>query len=273
MVWQGVDRLCLAGGVALNCSMNGKIESSGLFKEIFVQPASGDSGLSYGAAIISYLKHHKYKSFETRNFYLGSRYSNNQIKKQILKYKNKINFSLEKNIAQKGAELISKNNILGWFQGPAEFGPRALGNRSIVCKPYPVNMKNHMNKNVKFREYFRPFAPAVLSNFSKDYFEINQASEHMLIATKVKKNKKITIPATVHIDNSCRVQTVCKETNKKFYDLISNFFQFTKIPVILNTSFNVKGQPIVNSPEDAIQCFLKYNIDYLAIGDFLLQKK
>ena len=133
-------------------------------------------------------------------------------------------------------------------------------------------MRDHLNKNVKFREAFRPFAPAILDKYASDYFNLNHESQHMLIATKVKPHKKKDIPATVHVDNSCRVQTVNEETNKKFYDLIDNLYKLTNIPVILNTSFNVKGQPIVNDPEDAILCFLKYNIDYLAIGDYMVKK-
>ena len=268
-----IDRLCIAGGVGLNCSLNGKIHSSKLFKEIFIQPASGDAGLSYGAGLVSFLK--KNKSFEKlkrRNFYLGSRFNNNEIKKALIKYQKKIKFSLEADIAKKSSKLISEGNILGWFQGPAEFGPRALGNRSILCKPFPSTMRDHLNKNVKFREAFRPFAPAILDKYASDYFNLNHESQHMLIATKVKPHKKKDIPATVHVDNSCRVQTVNEETNKKFYDLIDNLYKLTNIPVILNTSFNVKGQPIVNDPEDAILCFLKYNIDYLAIGDYMVKK-
>tara|TARA_B100001057_G_scaffold111913_1_gene110024 strand:+ start:14487 stop:16199 length:1713 start_codon:yes stop_codon:yes gene_type:complete len=268
-----IDRLCIAGGVGLNCSLNGKIHSSKLFKEIFIQPASGDAGLSYGAGLVSFLK--KNKSFEKlkrRNFYLGSRFNNNEIKKALIKYQKKIKFSLETDIAKKSSKLISEGNILGWFQGPAEFGPRALGNRSILCKPFPSTMRDHLNKNVKFREAFRPFAPAILNKYASDYFNLNHESQHMLIATKVKPHKKKDIPATVHVDNSCRVQTVNEETNKKFYDLIDNLYKLTNIPVILNTSFNVKGLPIVNDPEDAILCFLKYNIDYLAIGDYMVKK-
>lgn len=268
-----IDRLCIAGGVGLNCSLNGKIHSSKLFKEIFIQPASGDAGLSYGAGLVSFLK--KNKSFEKlkrRNFYLGSRFNNSEIKKTLIKYQKKIKFSLEADIAKKSSKLISEGNILGWFQGAAEFGPRALGNRSILCKPFPSTMRDHLNKNVKFRETFRPFAPAILNKYASDYFNLNHESQHMLIATKVKPHKKKDIPATVHVDNSCRVQTVNEETNKKFYDLINNLYKLTNIPVVLNTSFNVKGLPIVNDPEDAILCFLKYNIDYLAIGDYMVKK-
>ena len=167
---------------------------------------------------------------------------------------------------------MEKGKIVAWFQGGAEFGPRALGNRSIICKPFPESMRDHLNKRVKFREEFRPFAPSVLDKYQKDFFELNQDSPHMLIASKVKKNKKNLIPAVVHIDDTCRVQTVKKNINERFYDLIESFNKLTKIPVLLNTSFNVKGQPIVNTPSEALETFKSTNIDVLAIGDFVLIK-
>ena len=168
---------------------------------------------------------------------------------------------------------MEKGKIIGWFQNRAEFGPRALGNRSILCKPYPSSMRDYLNKKVKFREEFRPFAPAILEEQLNEYFDINQKSEHMLIACRVKKNKKKIIPATVHIDNSCRVQSVNKQLNFQFWSLLNEFNNITGIPVLLNTSFNIKGMPIVNTSEDAIECFLKYKIDYLVIDNFLVRKK
>ena len=168
--------------------------------------------------------------------------------------------------------LINKK-IIGWFQDSAEFGPRALGNRSILASPNPSKMRDIINKNVKFRESFRPFAPAILEEYSKDYFEINQPSEYMLIACNVKPKMKKYIPATVHVDNTCRVQTVTRKSNLKFYNLLKSMYHKTNVPVLLNTSFNIKGQPIVNSPKDAILCFLKYNIDFLFIGEYILKKK
>ena len=168
---------------------------------------------------------------------------------------------------------MENGNIIGWFQGPAEFGPRALGNRSILCKPYPAEMKDHLNNQVKFRENFRPFAPAVLSEFQNEFFEINQNSFHMLIASKVKEDKVNAIPAVVHVDRSARVQTVNKSSNEKFYNLLEEFKNLTNIPVLLNTSFNVKGQPIVNNPRDAIETFKKTKIDVLSIGNFILKKE
>ena len=270
-----LSKLCLAGGVALNCSMNGKIVKSKIFDEIFVQPASGDAGLAIGAAINCSLENQPKKklSFET-NCYLGSRYSNFEIKKTINKFKNKIKIVKSgTNIYDFASDVLLKKKVIGWFQGAAEFGPRALGNRSILASPNPIKIKDHINKNVKFRENFRPFAPAILNEFANDYFKINQKSEYMLIAFDVKSEMKKYISATVHVDDTCRVQTVTENSNKKFYDLLKKMYEKTNNPVLLNTSFNIKGQPIVNSPEDAIKCFLKYKIDFLIIGDYILRKK
>ena len=204
--------------------------------------------------------------------YLGSRFSDAEILKIIKKYSKNLNISKEKNVALKISEHINNGKIIGWFQGAAEFGPRALGNRSILCKPFPVSMKDYINKKVKFREEFRPFAPAVLSEFSEEYFQLDQESPYMLIACEAIQKKKNEIPAVIHVDNTCRVQTVSPKYNKKFYDLISNYYKISNIPVILNTSFNIKGQPIVNTPQDAIECFLKYKIDILVLNNFLIKK-
>ena len=270
-----LSKLCLAGGVALNCSMNGRIVKSKIFDEVFVQPASGDAGLAIGAAINCSIENQPKRKliFET-NCYLGSRYSNFEIKKTINKFKNKIKIIKDKkNMYDFASNVLIKKKVIGWFQGAAEFGPRALGNRSILASPNPSQIKDHINKNVKFREYFRPFAPAVPNEFAKNYFNIDQKSEYMLIAFDAKSKMKKHISATVHVDNTCRVQTVTKSSNEKFYSLLMKMYEKTKNPVLLNTSFNIKGQPIVNSPEDAIVCFLKYKIDFLFIGDYILQKK
>ena len=254
--------------------MNGKIAKSKLFENIFVQPASGDAGLAIGAAINCSLEVAPKKKlvFET-NCYLGSRYSNHSIKKVINKYKNKVQIVKNKKYLDFASEVIIKKNIIGWFQGAAEFGPRALGNRSILAAPNPSKIRDIINKKVKFREDFRPFAPAILEEYSSEYFELNQASEHMLIACNVKPRMKKNISATVHVDNTSRVQTVTRNSNEKFYNLLKMMFMKTKVPVLLNTSFNIKGQPMVNSPNDALLCFLKYKIDYLFIGDYILKKK
>lgn len=265
-------KLCIAGGVGLNCSLNGKIEKSKIFDEIFVQPASGDAGVALGAVYLGFAKQNKnFLMVKPRiNHYLGSNFKNNEIKAAILR--KKIKYKKSKNLFDDAAKLLEKGKILAWFQGPSEFGPRALGNRSILCKPYPLKMKDHLNKRVKFRESFRPFAPAILEEKYKEFFNIKQTSPHMLIATNVKKNKKKLIPAVVHIDNTCRVQTVSKTTNLKFYNLITSFHKLTGCPVLLNTSFNIKGQPMVNNPKQAIDTFLRTNIDCLVMDNYILIK-
>lgn len=264
--------LCISGGVGLNCSLNGKIQSSKLFKKIFIQPASGDAGVSYGACLLAEQKNNKkFKKIPTNDFYKGYMESEKKLKQKLnesgLKFTN-----YKDEIFRITAELLKKGKIVAWYQDGAEFGPRALGNRSILARPFPESIKDHINKNVKFREYFRPFAPAVMEEKLYEFFEINQKSPHMLIACKVKKNKSSLIPAVVHVDNSCRVQSVSKETNYKFWKLLNEFKNITNIPVILNTSFNVKGEPIVNDSEDAIRCYRKYNIDNLVMGTYLVEK-
>ena len=266
-----LSKLCLAGGVALNCSLNGKINKSKIFDEIFVQPASGDDGTAYGACLLAYAsKNKKLKPEKMHNFYKGPSFSNKEIAKCLKN--SKVIYKNSKNIYNDVSKLLVDGKIVGWFQGGSEFGPRALGNRSILCRPYPAQMKDYLNKRVKFREEFRPFAPAVLNEHRNEYFDINQDSPHMLIACKIKKNKIKTVPAIVHVDGTCRVQTVKKEINERFYKLIQEFYQMTDIPILLNTSFNVKGQPIVNTPIEAIRTFKNTNLDVLAIGDYLLTK-
>ena len=264
-------KLCFAGGVALNCSLNGKILNSNIFDEIFVQPASGDDGTAIGACFLSHKKLTGTLILKKRhNFYLGSTYTNNQIE-DVLK-NHHINYSSPDNIFQKTAYDLKNKKIVGWFQGGAEYGPRALGNRSILTAPFPADMKDYLNSRVKFRESFRPFAPAILYEYVQDYFVIKQESPHMLITTVVKKEKIEEIPAVVHVDKSARIQTVTNENNPSFRKLLESFYKLTKCPVILNTSFNVKGQPIVNSPEDALNCYLSTHIDVLVMGDFYISK-
>ena len=266
-----LSKLCLSGGVALNCSLNGKIAKSKIFKEIFVQPASGDDGCAYGASLLAYAKSKKkFMPKKMHNFYKGSIFTNNQIKKEILK--SNVKYECPKNLYKNVSNHLEKGKIVAWFQGGSEFGPRALGNRSILCRPYPNEMKDHLNIRVKFREEFRPYAPSVLNEYRDEFFHINQDSPHMLMACKIKKDKRKIIPAIVHVDGTCRVQTVKKDINKKFYNLINEFYKITGVPVLLNTSFNVKGQPIVNTPLEAIETFKSTNIDVLAIGDFVLSK-
>lgn len=267
----GLNKLCLAGGVALNCSLNGKIVQSNLFDEIFVQPASGDDGCTIGACFMAY-KSKRGSLFPKKlhNFNIGSRFTEKEINDAVTR--SSIKFHSPKNIYKTIAQHLNDGKIIGWFQDGAEFGPRALGNRSILCRPYPASMKNYLNSRVKFREGFRPFAPAVLEKYQSQYFDLNQDSPHMLIACQVKNNKKKVIPAVIHVDGTCRVQTVKKEINEKFHNLLEAFNALTSIPVILNTSFNIKGQPIVNTPDEAISNFKTTKIDVLVLGNFIAIK-
>jgi len=268
----GLKKLCFAGGIALNCSLNGKILQSGIFDEIFVPPASGDNGTAIGACYLSTKSRIPNITFSRLDdYYVGSEFTDTEIF-HALKNLN-VKFSQPDNLEKEVALKLKDKQIIGWFQGGAEFGPRALGNRSILTSPFPKEMKDILNSRVKFREEFRPFAPAILSELTNQYFEINQESPHMLIAVNVKKEKISEIPAVVHVDQSARVQTVDKTNNQKFRKLIEEFYEETGCPVLLNTSFNVKGQPIVNSPEDAIRCFLSTNIDVLGIGNYIAIKK
>ena len=266
-----VNKLCIAGGVGLNCSMNGVIEKSGIFEEIFVQPASGDDGTSLGACYLATkasginIKPEKY-----HNFYLGSAFSDEDIERAVIASGAK--FQKPKDLYKATAKILAEGQIIAWFQGRPEFGPRALGNRSILTKPFPESMRDYINAKVKFREYFRPFAPAVLKEHCSEYFDISQESPHMLIACNVQPDKKEVIPAVVHTDDTCRVQTVGEDNNYRFRKLLEAFYKETNVPVLLNTSFNVKGQPIVNTPEEAIKCFQSTAIESLVVGDYILSK-
>jgi len=267
-----VNRLCLSGGVALNCSMNGKIEQSGIFDEIFVQPASGDAGVAVGACYMAQKAHEPdFRPQKTHNFYLGSVFENQEIADVFLE--RGMTVTRPEDLFERTAARLAEGRIIGWFQGGAEFGPRALGNRSILTRPFPADMKDYLNARVKFREEFRPFAPAVLVDHFSKYFEIGQESPHMLIACQATEKAKDEIPATVHVDGSCRAQTVRQENNPRFFALLEAFYAQTGCPVLLNTSFNVKGQPIVNTPGQAIDCYLGTNIDCLVVGDFFIEKE
>lgn len=267
----GLSKLCLAGGVALNCSMNGAIVKAGIFDEVFVQPASGDAGTAIGACYLSHVAHTgSLKPVKDHNYYLGARFSDSEIESALKQAG--VAYTKPNNLSQVVTDKLVDGKIIGWFGGAAEFGPRALGNRSLLARPFPAEMKDHINKRVKFREYFRPFAPAVLAEHASDYFQMSQESPHMLMAIDVSPEKKEEIPAVVHVDGSCRVQTVKRENNPRFRALLEAFYERTGCPVLLNTSFNVKGQPIVNTPAQAIDCFKSTNIDCLAIGDFWVEK-
>lgn len=269
------ENLCLSGGVALNALANGKTYEKTPFKKVYIFGAAGDSGAAVGAGLFVYnYVNPSSKRQLINNLYFGSKYSNEQIepifKKYNLKYKKYIN---KNELINKTAKLLSGGKIIGWFQGRCEFGPRALGNRSIFCRPNPKNMKTKMNI-IKKREQFRPFAGSILQTKVSDYFEVpekNLWSPFMTFCFQVKKNKKDDLTAIVHRDGTCRIQTVDK-TNGRYFKLIKKFYQLTGIPCILNTSFNLKGEPIVENPDQAVEDFLKTKMDYLMIEDFLVFK-
>lgn len=292
-----IENLCLAGGVALNCVANGKIQREKIFKNIWIQPASGDAGGSIGAALgvwHSYLKNEKQNTFDIMSgSYLGTEYSNTETYKiledlgaKFIKYDN---FSdLAKNIAKE----ISMEKAIGWFQGKMEFGPRALGNRSILADPRSLNMQKNLNLKIKFRESFRPFAPAILKEYLNDWFELDTESPYMLLVSDIIERKRLTtkqedkklfgieklnlkrsdIPSVTHVDYSARIQTVDKLTNNKFHELILEFYKITNCPILINTSFNVRGEPIVCSPMDAFNCFMGTDLDLLVVNNAVLYK-
>lgn len=268
-----IENLCFSGGLALNCTLNGKIMKMKIFKELFVHPGSGDQGQAIGACYLGHLtKYPNFKFKKMDNYYLGSGYNKLEIRNTITKFKNKIKVIKTHNIYKSAAELLKKGKIGSIFNGRSEFGPRALGNRSIICKPYPYEMKSFLNKKVKFRENFRPFAPAILEKFQNQYFELRHKSLHMLYAIKAKKNILKKIPATIHVDNTSRVQTVTQKSNLNLYNLLKEFYNLTNIPVLLNTSFNIKGQPIVDNPNAAIETFLSTKIDFIILDNYLIEK-
>jgi carbamoyltransferase len=269
----GARNLCLAGGVALNCVANGHILREGPFEHLFIQPAAGDAGGAIGIA--SYIHHtllKKERSFVMRHAFTGPQYSQEEIREFL--NANAIPFVelAEPELLKRVAQLIADQNVIGWFQGRMEFGPRALGNRSILADARNPENKDRVNLKIKFREGFRPFAPSVLAERSSEWFELNEPSPFMLLVAQVRPDKRV-IPAVTHVDGSARVQTVDRETNRLFYDLIAEFEHLTGVPIIINTSFNVRGEPIVCSPADAYRCFVQTGMDYLVLGNCLLDKQ
>ena len=293
----GLNNLCLAGGVALNCVANGKILNEKIFENIWVQPAAGDAGGALGAALA--LWHIDQKNPRNINneddmsgSYLGPEYSQIEIEKELKRLGARFKILSESEIINQTAKDLSSGNAIGWFQGRMEFGPRALGCRSILGDPRSSNMQKNLNLKVKYRESFRPFAPSILAEELNNWFDINSYSPYMLMVSKVKKNKCIPmtnsdeklfgieklnvkrseVPAITHVDYSARIQTVHEHTNKKYYKLLSKFKELTGCPILVNTSFNVRGEPIVNTPEDAFRCFMGTDLDNLAIGNCYLIK-
>jgi carbamoyltransferase len=270
-----MKNLCLGGGVALNGVANYRILAEGPFEKIHIPPSPGDAGSAVGCAQYMYYCHLKNKrilennsDMIKNNIYVGPSYSNDEIKLFLDKNNIPYEFLETSPLLEKTAKLISEGNVVGWYQGKMEWGPRALGNRSILADPRNPNMKDILNEKIKHRESFRPFAPSILEEFVSDYFEINVPSPYMLFVAKIRKPKKI--PAVTHVDGTGRLQSVSKDVNSLYYDLINEFYKITGVPVIINTSMNVMGEPIVNTPEQAHQMILKTDMDYLVLGNHLL---
>ena len=294
----GEENLCLAGGVALNCVANGKLLREGNQKNLWIQPAAGDAGGAIGAALAAYYLHFGEQRKQItpgdsmKGGYLGPNFSNEDIIKYLKEVGAQFDILEEKDLIRKCAEILKEGKAVGWFQGRMEFGPRALGARSILGDPRSPHMQSILNKKVKFRESFRPFAPSVLSEDVTEWFDIDHDSPYMMFVANVAKKyqKPITdeqkklfgikklnvsrsnIPAVTHVDYSARIQTVHRDTNARYHNLLTEFKFQTGCPVLINTSFNVRGEPIVCSPEDAFRCFMGSGIDALAIGNCLLTK-
>ena len=292
-----VDYLCLAGGVALNCVANGKLLRSNIFKDIWIQPAAGDAGGALGAAQsvwYQYLNNSRTPDSpdSMRGSYLGSTFDDQEIKKVLDSYDAKYEIIQDDQYENKVANILADGKVVGWMQGAMEFGPRALGSRSILGDPRNEEMQTTMNLKIKYRESFRPFAPIILDDEVNNFFEHEGSSPYMLIVADIKKElrkelddkqkqlfgidklkiPRSTLPAITHVDYSARLQTVHHDTNPKMHTLLKEFKKVTNCPVLVNTSFNVRGEPIVNTPEDAYRCFMRTEMDYLAIGGFLLNK-
>ena len=292
-----IKNLCLAGGVALNCVANGKILKEKIFDNIWIQPAAGDAGGSLGAALALWYEDNnnlRKSNLEDdmQGSYLGPQYSQKQIEEKLNSVGAKFITLSYDDLIDQTAENLSKEKAIGWFQGRMEFGPRALGNRSILGDPRSDKMQKNLNLKVKFRESFRPFAPSILDENKSEWFDLDIESPYMLLVSEINPEKKIEmsesqkklfgieklnikrskIPAVTHIDYSARIQTVKQKTNKIYYDLISKFKEKTNCPIIVNTSFNVRGEPIVNTPQDAFNCFMGTNLDFLVIGNCILDK-
>ena len=295
----GEKYLCMAGGVALNCVGNGRILRESPFEDIWIQPASGDAGGALGAALFAWYQllgnERVCDNVHDLQFgsYLGPEYSDSEIKQYLEERSYPYKFIGNGSASSTIADLIEEGKVVGWFNGRMEFGPRALGGRSIIGDALNPKMQSQMNLKIKYRESFRPFAPSVLMEQVNNFFELDKPSPYMLLVADVDKRlrRKMTedqeklwgidklnvsrsdIPAVTHVDYSARIQTVHKETNPQYHEVISAFFEKTGCPVIVNTSFNVRGEPIVMSPEHAYLCFMRTEMDYLVLGNYLLDKK
>jgi carbamoyltransferase len=294
----GLSNLCLSGGVALNCVANGRILKEKIFDDIYIQPAAGDAGGALGAALSAYYQYKDkprkvQKPDSMKGSYLGPKYSTEEIKKFLHDRNAPFQIVEGKEWEENIAKILSVGNVVGFFQGRMEFGPRALGSRSIIGDPRNQKMQSIMNLKIKYRESFRPFAPAVLAERVSDYFDLDKTSPYMLIVSDVLKKHRIEItedqkklfgieklniprsslPAITHVDYSARIQTVHSDTNPKFYSILKAFENMTSCGVLINTSFNVRGEPIVCTPEDAYRCFMRTEMDYLVLENCILDKK
>jgi len=270
----GSENVCVAGGSFLNCNSNERILNSGLYENCYFIPPSDDSGIPLGCAWFAYQKLTDIAEVEQLSPYLGKSYSKNDVVEALneypgLKYTEYDNFDL---LINEISYWLTQNRVIGWFQGGSEIGPRALGNRSILASPIKSWMTGHINSDIKKREWYRPFAPAVLFEHQSEVFESDVYSPYMLLTTTVKEDWRNKIPAVVHIDNSARHQSVTEKNNPKFYSLIKKFYKKTNVPVLLNTSFNGPKEPIVETPKEAINTFLENNLDYLVINNFIISK-
>ena len=293
----GIRNLCLAGGVALNCVANGAILKSNFFDNIGIQPAAEDAGGSLGAALaLWYIEQGNHRIVnlkdDMKGSYLGNEFTQEEIEKELKSAGANFKTLQYEDLINKTAEFLSNEKAIGWFQGRMEFGPRALGNRSILGDPRSDKTQKNLNLKVKYRESFRPFAPSVLREDLSEWFDINVDSPYMLTVANINSKKKIKmtneqkklfgidklnikrsiIPAVTHVDYSARIQTVTRNINNRYYDLISKFKEKTGCPMIVNTSCNVRGEPIVNTPTDAFNCFMSTELDYLVIGNSILEK-
>ncbi|HEY3445358.1 MAG TPA: carbamoyltransferase C-terminal domain-containing protein [Myxococcales bacterium] len=274
----GEKNLVMAGGVALNSTMNGKIARSGLFENVWIQPAAHDSGTALGAALYGYhnvLNQPRTKVTTKVPRYLGPGYTDADVEAAVKQFDSDIKVHRPDDVVAFAAQQIADGKVVGWYQGAMEWGPRALGNRSIVADPRRDEMKDVVNHAVKMREGFRPFAPSCLAEKANEWFDCTGLSEspYMLFVMPVREDKRAKIPAVTHVDGSARIQTVSKTDNPKYHALIAAFEKLTGVPVVLNTSFNVKGEPIVNTPADALRCFLGTGIDLLVLHDVVVEKK
>ncbi|MDY8138855.1 carbamoyltransferase [Aquimarina sp. 2201CG5-10] len=271
----GLENLCMAGGVALNCKANQELLKQKVFKNIWVQPASGDCGGALGAALIGHYHYQNntrnlIKDSPIHNAYLGNSFTDDEIENQLQELGVQYNRLSPQTIIERTAAYLNNKHIIGWFQGKMEFGPRALGSRSILASPKYQDMQSHLNLKIKKREGFRPFAPIVIEDKANEWFDIKASSKYMLFTFNVKKPKEI--PSCTHLDNTARVQTVNKEDNTKMYELLSQFEKLSGLPILINTSFNVRGEPIVATVEDAVRCFFNTDMDILVIGNCIVAK-